>query len=142
MKKVISIIVVVLLFISTASAEVSFQKIPWLSNDETVVKALIDAGFLRGNPELDLTNEKAVFLTKNEDLDYQPTYLAEYKDYSFTATLSDNVKGKIAGYPVKNIIPTFAYDGEYRLIAIIVELINADYTSLKENSQKSMANVK
>lgn len=46
------------------------------------------------------------------------------------------IKGKIAGYPIKDLILTFAYDGEYKLIAVKVELIKGNYDDLKTKLTK------
>ena len=53
-----------------------------------------------------------------------------------TLTIDIAAKGKIAGYPVNDLILTFAYDGEYKLIAVRVELIKGDYDDLKAKLNK------
>ena len=37
--------------------------------------------------------------------------------------LENSVKGRIAGCPVHNLEMSFAYDGEYKLISVKIELV-------------------
>lgn len=136
MRRILAITLATLLVFGIASADTTFQKIEWLTDEESVVSSLRAAGLLLGNPELSLTNEKVVYFVSQEALNYQPTSLPEYKDYCYSASLAENVKGKIAGYPVKDIILSFAYDGEYKLIAVKIELLGADYNTINEKLTK------
>lgn len=139
MKKVFALILAALFLFSFACAEqeITFQNLPWLSDVEEAIRTIKDAGYLRdGADKIGLSNEKAVYITPNDDLNYQPTAFKEYKDYSYSVSLRDYVKGKLAGYPVADIDMAFAYDGQYKLIAVKIDLLNADYAALKEKLTK------
>lgn len=138
MKKAVAVLAIIslLLFLSNfayAETEISFQNIPWLSDDITTMNALKSIGILRdGTQILALSDEESVVIVENEMLNYQPKGLSEYKDYCYSISFHDYVKGKIADCPIKNIILTFAYNGEFELISVKVDLLNIDFVSLKE----------
>lgn len=138
MKKITIILLAgLLLLFSTANADTTFANIPWLSNDVDTLHALSDAGLLRTNTTNSIfSNEGTAFIVENEVLGYQLNSTDYNNICCFAVPLNNNVKGKIAGYPVQDIILTFAYDGEYQLIAIKLALVNADYNSLKTKLTK------
>ena len=134
MKKIVSVVMALLLVLSitSASAEVTFNGVEFLSTDDVVISTLTEKGFTSGAPVF--SNEKSTYLVINEDLGYQPTYVPTYQDVCFSQIVSG--RGKIAGYPVKNLILAYAYDGSYKLISVKVELLGADYTTLLEKLTK------
>ena len=138
MKKLFSVLLATLLLFSYAYAEeISFQNIPWMSDDVTALQMLKDAGLYRGIVDvLSLSNDGAIIINENEMLEYQPNTVSEFKNFCFTASLKENIKGKIAGAPIENIILTFAYDGQYKLIAVKVDLLNSDYEMMKTKLTK------
>lgn len=134
------VLIVVMLLFSAAMAEydseITFQGVPWLSDDETVARSLIEAGFLRNGTKVDLNHENVSYLLENEVGFFSPDRIYGADEVTFTTALEGSVKGKIAGYSVKDLIFTFAYDGEYKLIAVNVGLIGCEYTILKEKLTK------
>ena len=139
MKKLIIIILLVgsFLLFSTANADTTFANIPWLSNDTDTLQALSDAGLLRMNTTTSAFSFFfTAFIVENEVLGYQLNSTDYYNKYCFAVPLKNYVKGKIAGYPVQDILLTFAYNGEFQLVAIKLVLVNADYNSLKTKLTK------
>lgn len=133
------IIVICLLFSSFAFAEteVLFQKIPWLSNDSTTFKLLFESGYIRVE-RLDylITKENSSYICKDETGLAFPDNQIEYQNVCYAMDIGNNVQGKVGGYPIDEIVPVFAYDGEYKLIAIRIELLLADFNSLKDKLKK------
>lgn len=134
MKKIISVVIILLLVVCTVSAmaEVTFNGIEFLSTDDVVINTLVEKGFANGAPTF--SNEINTYLVINEDLGYQPTYVQGYQDVCFSQEVTG--RGKIAGYPVKNLLLAYAYDGSYKLISVKVELIGADYEVMLEKLTK------
>ncbi len=123
-----------LLFIrvSYAESDVTFQGVPWLENEVTTIQKLDDAGFIRQRDCIpSFTKDQSVYIIENDMGFFSPDRTIGTQDVCFTMDLSGFVKGTIAGCPVKNMVLTFAYDGEYKLIAIKIELVNMDYMILK-----------
>lgn len=137
MKKAISVLLVLFLLLSmtNALAEVSFNGVEFLSSDDAVLGSLREKGFAKAGTISAFSNENITYLVANEALGYQPTYVQSYRAFCFSQTIPG--LGKIAGYPVKDLILTYAYDGSYKLIAIRVELIGADYAALLEKLIKA-----
>lgn len=134
MKAAVSIIIVFLFVfciqICFAEGEITFNGIPWLTDEKTAQEILMDKGFMISGSELSFQSESRVYLIENEEIGYQPTSQQKYNDVCKTISLGDKAKGKSAGYPIKNIQLTFAYDGYYKLIAVTVEFIGADYQTI------------
>lgn len=136
MKKIFSVIVMLLLVIcmTSAMAEVSFNGVEFLSTDDVVLNTLTGKGFAKAGTISAFSNDKNTYLVTNEILGYQPTYVPGYQDVCYSQTISGH--GKIAGYPVKELSLAYAYDGEYKLISVKVDLLGADYTTLLEKLTK------
>ena len=121
----------------SVETEIKFLNIPWLCNETIAFKQLIDNGFLRtGAESLIPTNDGSFYLTEDEKQHIFPTEEKEYQDVCLSFTLNGYVQGNIAGYPIKNIILSFAYNGEYKLILSKVELINAKYDDIMQKMEK------
>lgn len=139
MKKIICCIVALLYITGFAYAEtdITFANIPWLANDSEVFQSLSEAGMIReGETGLSFTNNNPIYIIADDNGFITPDRIAGLELVSFSADLSGKVKGKIAGYPIKKISLSFAYDGEYRLIAVEIELIKASYTDIKTKLTK------
>ncbi len=136
MKKIVSVVFVLLLIacMALAMADVSFNSVEFLSTDDIVLNTLTEKGFVKNNTVTDFSNEKNIYLVTNELLGFQPTYNPYYQDVCYSQTASGY--GRIAGYPVKGLSMTYAYDGSYRLISVKVDLIGADYATLLEKLTK------
>lgn len=137
MKKLVCIILFTVLSCTSAlagdSTDILFQGIPWLSNEEVVLKLLEEKGYYRYGSTLDFTHENVSYFIADDTGMISPDRTMGMKDISFSVCLLEGSRrGKIAGYPVKELYLTFAYDGEYSLIAVKVELLNAPYDDLKE----------
>ncbi len=134
MKKLIVILVAALFLFSSAFAEndITFQGIPWLADDTTTMRMLTEAGFIRDNTLLPhFSDKKPLYFIENEIGHTAPDRDMEFDNITYTIDLLKAVKGKIAGYPVDNLILTFAYNGTYQLIAVKIDLAHADYNDLK-----------
>ena len=139
MKKIIAIILLTLLLLNYAFAEeeITFAGIPWLSDDEKTANALSETGFIRnGVSFLELNHDNPFCLMVNDENLVFPYQIANTNDVVLTTDLESLVKGKIAGMPIRNIKLTFAYDGEYKIIAVEVELMNTKYEELKSKLNK------
>ena len=140
MKRLLGFVFTVMLVVSFASAEkvteISFQNIPWLSNDVSVAHILTEAGLLRNEVEFVFSHENALYPIKDNAGFVSPDIVTGVDEVTFSSTIESEVEGKIAGYPVKDLIFTFAYNGEYKLIAVKVELIKGNYDDLKAKLTK------
>lgn len=140
MKKVCLLVMVTALIfcvsIASAESEIGFNDISWLSDESDVLKALMEKGFVRQGITVSMSNEDCKYLVANERLGYQPRTNKDYEKLCFSMNLSEYAKGKVGGYPVKNMILTFAYDGSYKLISIRVELLDGKYEELKAKLTK------
>lgn len=139
MKRIIACLVVLLMTTSctlVVADELTFQAIPWLSNETTVIEHMTDAAIVRDGSIRPLLHETGAILKQEDGFIWPAKGDQKYKDICVSVSFADNAKGKIAGYPIKDIILTYAYNGEYQLIAIKVKLINADYESIKKKIEK------
>lgn len=140
MKRIICGTLLVLLIIINISAlaeeEIKFSNIPWLSDDEITLKMLEESGLYRaGDHNVNLMNEECFYLITDYAGNIVPSATRD-NPFCYSTSLKGHAKGKIAGYPVHNIILTYAYNGEYQLIYIKVELLNTSYSELKEKLTK------
>ena len=135
-KQLVSVLLVLLLLmtITIAVSEVTFNGVSFLSSDDEVIAGLIEKGFAKGNEVFNKSNENNTYLVSNELLGYQPTYIQDYQTTCFSQTIPGF--NKIAGCPVKDLVLTYAYDGNYKLIGVKVELIGIDYATLLEKLTK------
>ena len=85
---------------------------------------------------LTISHQDYTYLIVDDTEFVSPDKVTGADDVTFAIDLSGEVKGKIAGYPIKDLILTFAYDGEYKLIAVKVELIKGNYDDLKTKLTK------
>ena len=139
MKRVILFFAVLWLLICTACAEseITFAGIPWLTNDVTAIDLLEEAGLLRANVQvIDVQEATPTYLIKSDMGWVSPYHLLGVDEVTSCIDLSKVVRGRIAGFPIKNIKLSFAYDGDYKLIAVEVSLINAPYDSIKEKLKR------
>ena len=136
MKKILSVVIILLLVacLASAMAEATFNGVEFLSTDDVVLSTLTEKGFVKNNAVSAFSNDKNTYLVTNEIFGYQPTYIPNYQDVCYSQTVSHY--GKIAGYPVKELNLTYAYDGEYKLISVKVDLLGADYATLLEKLTK------
>lgn len=133
MKKLLLVLVVMALLASIAYAEseINFCGISWLENETNTINTLVKKGFIReGMTGIMFTDDNPTYPLVDETGFVSPDYVTGLEDVSFQIKLDKLAKGRIAGYPVKNISLSFAYDGEYHLIAAEVEFINATYEEL------------
>lgn len=134
MKKLISILLATLFLFSFALAEseITFQTIPWLSDDVSTFQLLEEAGFVRnGVSSLIFKKDDPIYIVVDDMGFSSPDQVSGAEDVTFSVDLDCSVKGKIGGWPVKDLVLTFAYDGSYKLIAVKVDLINASYDDLR-----------
>lgn len=138
MKKLICLLIAVLMLFGVAVAEgdIAFSNIPWLSDEATVIQTLIEAGLVKDGSDFTISQQDYVYLIVSDTEFVSPDKVSGADEVTYAVDLSGSVKGKIAGYPIKNIILTFAYDGEYKLIAVKVELIKGNYDDLKAKLTK------
>lgn len=116
---------------TSANAEITFNSVPWLANEETVSAALTNAGM---KAEMITANESAIYLVANEALAYQPTTKPAYSEVCYAKEIP--FAGKVAGFPIRKLILSYAYDGTMKLIAVKVDLIGADYETLRSKLTK------
>lgn len=139
MKRIV-MLVLSFLVISVASAEntgeITFQSIPWLSNETIVNQSLTENGYLRDGTRISLSHDRSTYLLMDDMNFVTPDRVMWADDVTFVSDLDGIEKNRIAGYPVKDLILTFAYNGEYKLIAARVELINGNYEDLKAKLTK------
>lgn len=136
MKRIIVVLIMVMtavFSISTNAEEMTFQSIPWLSNEAIVMQSLFDKGFIRDIYVGELSSEKSVVINRDEDEFVWPVGSDRFPEgICVSSSLAKTCKGNVAGFPVLNIIPTYAYNGDYQLISIKIELIGANFDSLRE----------
>ena len=125
------IILILLCGSASAESEITFQNIPWLTSETETVKQLFNLGIVR-EQELneELAREGCEYIIFDEAGIYRPYTIRDYEEVCFAVLPSP--RGRIAGYPIKQIKLTFAYDGDYKLISVSVDMIGADYDELKE----------
>ena len=131
---------VFLIFSSFAYADnnkvLSFQDIQWLSNDEETISKMKENGLINSAYSgISYNNTGKYILNDNMEF-FWIDLIEEYKDYCYSASFCGSVKGKIAGYPIKDIIISFAYDGDFHLISVEVKVLGADYNQLKDKISK------
>jgi len=119
-------------FAENETKEINFLNIPWLSNETEVFEQLTELGYVSQGLIGDYTNDRCLFLVKNDDELIWPASSNVYSDVCFTVELGNATRGKIAGYIVKNMSFTFANDGAFHLISVSVELVEAKYEDVKE----------
>lgn len=121
---------------ATSETEILFQSIPWLSDETQTFRVLADNGFVISDSKgLDLKSNECFYLALDENENVVPS-IASDTNYCASASLLGNAKGKIAGFPIKNINLTFAYNGGFQLIYAKVDLVGSDYISIKEKLSK------
>ena len=132
MRRIVGFVIFVLLVFEIAAAEgdITFCNIPWLSDEATVIQTLTEAGLKRDGKGGVVSPDYAYIIVDDTGF-VSPDRSTGADDVTYAIDLSGEVKGKIGGYPVKNLILTFAYDGEYKLISVKVELIRGNYVDLK-----------
>ena len=131
MRKLFCIVISILLMFSIASAEeeITFYNIPWLSNEATVIQTLTEAELVRDGRDDVTSQDDNRYLIVDDAGFVLPNKVTGADEVNFTIDIA--AKGKIAGYLIKDLVLTFAYDGEYKLISVKVELIKANYDDLK-----------
>lgn len=129
MKRVSMLILAFFLCISIAFAEsgMTFSSLPWLLGESSVESIVCSVG-LQMESNTIISNDHAVYFVADDTLGYQPTFLPELSDVCIVKSM--DVMGKIAGYPIKDIILCYAYDGTMKLISMEIKFIRADYESL------------
>ena len=140
MKRIIVIFLLVCCILvnnSFAESDLIFQNVLWLSDEATTIQAINDAGLLREIICFPLSKEKNTYILTDDGSHYRPDVLADYESACFSMSLNGYVKGKVAGYPIDDLILSFAYDGEYKLIAIRVSLLNSSYSEIKTKLMKA-----
>ena len=133
MKKMLLLAVALLLISSScayAEAEIRFDNIQWLTDEETTLQQLKASGYIRDISLPVFSEDNSFFFVENEALGITPTDYSKFKEAIVSYSISDNSKGKIAGYTVNDINLTFAFDGIYQLVSVKVDLKNADYESI------------
>ncbi len=112
--------------------EITFQDIPWLSDEKTTFEILNNNGFIRtgfGIPAF--TDNDGVYIIKDEGINARPMTTRNYPDASLQISLAKIIKNKIAGYPVTDVLLTFAYNGtESKFISAKVVLFGAKYAEI------------
>ncbi len=135
MKKIITLLLGIMIIANCiyayAESEITFLGVSWLSNEIETIQQYNDKGYICfGVTNASFTKENSTYI-EDEGGFYSPVQITGRDEVCYSMNLSGLTKGKIAGYAVKRIIPTFAYDGEYKLISVKVELFNADYYDIK-----------
>ena len=140
MRKVVSFIFALVIFSGYAFAdeEILFHSVPWMSNEIITRQKLEESGLICGEMHrLPFEQEDFVYLVEYVDTGFIcPDYIMGLEKVTYSSDLKKLVKGKIAGYAVENLRLTFAYDGEYKLIAIKVDLLNSSYDDIKTKLTK------
>ena len=107
-----------------------FHNIPWYSDESTTMTMLSD--ILR--PGFDYPHysyESGIIIQKDEMLNGKPISTKEYSDVILTMSLSSEIQGKIAGYRIKKMVFTYAYDGiSAKLICVNIELYGSSFDDL------------
>ncbi len=135
MKKTILIILAFVLLLnasnSYADTELKFCSIPWLTDENNVLRILNEEGYIFTQDMTRLPAGRSVYLVKNEVVNYQPLCLNGFQDVVVSFSLADSVKGRIAGCPIEDIILSFAREEQFKLISIKLVLANTNYADLK-----------
>ena len=135
MKKLFFIFFILILIVCFAEAEadITFNNIPWLTDDSATIQALKEAGYVRdGINDFNMVKKNPIYIVEDDEGLISPNRITGVEEVTFTAELNEGIKGQIAGHPVKNLTMTFAYDGAYKLIAVKVDLIKANYGEIKD----------
>ena len=138
MKKIVIVFISLLVICSTAIAETEFsiQEMPWLSDKNESFQWLKQAKLVQADETMPLLSTEASSYIIVDDVNCRPGYNKNYDNTCYSLSLKGLVEGRIAGYPINNIILSYAYDGEYKLISAKIELIGADYSAMKEKLNK------
>lgn len=111
--------------------EITFWGVSWLSDDPKVLQMLKESGCIQTYSEnYVLQKDQSSFLIEDSALAYRPDTNSEYEEVCFSISTDSFTRGRIAGYPIKNLILSFAYNGTCRLISVKVEMIGADYNQI------------
>ena len=136
MRKLLCILFTVLYVfgIELACAEYTNEKtvfgLQWLANDSDVIQHLTEMKMLSiGESTSAMPQEDVLYIISDDATGYRPYREAGYSEVTYGMRIG--IKGKMAGYPIKSANMVYAYDGDYKLIAVKVELLNADYDELK-----------
>ena len=137
MKRITTLLICLFFLLNCAYAdekEICFQNIPWLTNEFDTMKSLEDIGYLRkgASSNWNLSKENNVYIVTDNEINYRPDLVMSNETVCFSTIIKEDIKGKIAGCPISDIILTFAYDGEYKLIAVKIDLINSNYNDIKK----------
>ena len=145
MKRFLCIFIPVLLMISCAFAssenEITFAGIPWLAQETEVVRALKEKGYTTAEA-VPMRTESCFYLTMNTEDEAEQTENGTLSSACITTTFQGNARGKAGGYPIKEIVLSYAYDGQTQLIYTEVVLGGADYSDLKQKLGKVYGNGK
>ena len=121
---VVSIVVLLCVYSSLADGEITFNNVPWLSNEETTLKVLYDNGLIREGFSVPVfSGESGYYIIKENNLGYCPTKNDAYKEVNQSISLAGKTKSKIGGSSVKDVLLTFANDRiDSKLICVKVVL--------------------
>ncbi len=138
MKKIGWLVLILIIILSTVAfseSELTFQGIPWLSDEEMAIRVLKDNNFISEEEEPIIVENEGVYIKKDETIIARPSKIENHENYCIS--LKGKVKKKIAGYPVNDLLLTFAFDGaNTQLISVKVELDNASYTDILNKLKK------
>lgn len=139
MKKILCVLLVSMLLFCSAYAEnegtITFLDIPWLSDEVTVMQALREKGYLQEGANSSYL-ENCYYLIADNEGNIEQMENGQYKDYCRSFSLKGAVRGKIAGYPVEDLIMSFAYDGRFQFIYTEIKLIGGTYEDIKQKLEK------
>ena len=139
MKRFLCIFIPVLLIFSCAFAssenEITFAGIPWLTQETEVMQTLKEKGYATAEASF-VRTKSCYYLTLNTEDEAEQTENGTYSSACITTTLQGAARGKTGGYPIKDILLSYAYNGQTQLIYAEVILQGADYSELKQKLVK------
>lgn len=125
--------------IAEGDAEIEFNSIPWLSDQETAMDLLKDYLYPFFSVSY-LGGEEGLFLRHDDELLARPVKAKEYSDVS-TCLIINSIKKNIAGYKVEKIKLYFSNNGlATQLLCVQIDLAGSQYDDLQSKLSKVYGN--
>ena len=117
-----------------AETEITFQGIPWLSNEKILIDKLNEFGITTSFTQLSMKQDRDAFLIIEDDTGFiSPDHAFGADDVLYSLSVTGPMKGKMGGYPLKDLKFTLTQDGDFYLLAAQVNLVGATYQDIKKN---------